>query len=116
MARVGRILRRHPLLFAAFVLATVLTLFLAGRAVMFAVYWADPDHRDQAIEGWMTPRYVARSWDLPPEALQDALGRAIPPPGERSTLAEIAAASGIPLPVLAARIVAAAEAHRAGQP
>lgn len=115
MRRLLTVFRTHPFLSAGLTLALAATLFFAVRAAMFAVYWADPAHRDQPIQGWMTPRYVAMSWDLPPEVLREALGPAMPEPGERRTLAEIAADTGIPLPRLAEQIEAAAEAHHAGQ-
>jgi hypothetical protein len=116
MSRLLGVFRTHPFLSTGLVLALAATLFFAGRATMFAVYWADPAHRDQPIQGWMTPRYVAMSWDLPPEVLHEALGPAMPEPGARKTLAEIAADTGIPLPRLAGQIEAAAEAHRAERP
>jgi hypothetical protein len=54
----------------------VAALFFAVRLTVFTIYWSDPAHRDQAVEGWMTPGYVARSWDVDPEVIRAAL----PPP------------------------------------
>jgi len=56
-----------------FVLAAVLTLFFAVRAVMFAVFWMDP-HRDRhPVEPWMTPRYIVQTYDIPREILAETL-------------------------------------------
>ncbi|MBV0911602.1 hypothetical protein [Anianabacter salinae] len=100
--------RAQPWLTAAFAVALALAVVFTGRAVLFAVYWTDPDHRVQAIEGWMTPRYVARSWHMTRADIEAALGEMMPPPGERLTLDEIAEKEGVPLEELIARIEAVA--------
>jgi len=97
-----------------FGMASAATVFFAVRSVLFFVYWSDPAHRDQPIEGWMTPRYVVQSWQLPPEVMIDALGEG-PMPGKRRTLAEIAASQGISFDELGIRIEDAAKAFRDGQ-
>jgi hypothetical protein len=118
MRRLARLWRSHRALVVAFALALALTLVFAARALVFAVYWADPAHRDRAIEGWMTPRYIAHSWDLPPATVGAALGLAPGAgraDGARLTLEEIAEARGTSVAALAAAIEAAAAAHRAPQ-
>lgn len=111
MKRFARIFRAHPLLASGFVLAVLVTLMLTARTVMFAVYWADPAHRDQTLQGWMTPRYVAHSWDVPRDIMQAATG---PQPDRlRPTLQAVAEHQGIALADLFARIEAAIAAHRA---
>lgn len=79
----------------------VLLLFLAGLAVslfflvrltVFSLYWADPAHRHQAPAPWMTPGYIAHSWEIDPKALTAALGVE---PGSRPTLQDIARARGV---------------------
>ena len=87
----------RKLLVAALVLAVAVAAVLGVRAVREAVYWADPAHRDQPLEGWMTPRYVARSWDLPPETVAEALGLDQDGTGRRNTLDDLARARGVPL-------------------
>ncbi|MBU2936258.1 MULTISPECIES: hypothetical protein [Pacificibacter] len=56
----------------------VVSLAVAGlftvRSVALWVYWHDPQHRAQAIEPWMTPKYIAHSWAVPPHIVGDALG------------------------------------------
>jgi hypothetical protein len=107
-----RLWRRHRLLTIAFLLAGALTAYFAVRLAASWIYWNDPAHRDVEIAGWMTPRYVAHSWRLPPELVADALDlerRA----GRPLTLADIAAERGLTVEELAARLEAAAAAHRA---
>lgn len=98
---------RKPLV-AAFVLSIALCLFFAARLVMGAIYWADAAHQNQPIEGWMRLGYVARSWDVPREALTEALALA-PENLPRASLERIAETSGVPLPVLIERLENAIE-------
>lgn len=102
--------RRHPVLLSAFALALAVTLFFALRLAMQAAYWAD--HRDEAVQPWMTPGYVAHSWQVPPEELFARMGIA-PGAGRPRSLLEIAAAEGIPVAELVARTEAAVAAIRA---
>lgn len=111
--RVARGWRRHPVLWTLFSLAVALTIFFGVRAGVQAVYWANSAHRDQAIQGWMTPRYVARSWDVPREVLQRTLGGRIDIDAGPPTLDRIAAARGVSPDDLIAEIEAAIAAHRA---
>lgn len=106
---------KHRVVTVAFVAALVVTVFFAGRLVLFSVYWADPAHRHQPIEGWMTPRYVAHSYDLPPEVVRDALELG---PGQRrrQTLEQIAEERGITLKEVQRRIDAAANADHGYEP
>lgn len=104
--------RQRPIATIVFLLAALIAVAFIVRGAMFAIWWSDPAHRDQAIEGWMTPRYVARSWDVAPTVVGDALGFD-GPPARRRTLAEIAAERGVPLDDLAAAIEAAIAAERA---
>ena len=110
-----RLWRRHRRLAIAFLLAGALTAFFAARLVSSWIYWSDPAHRDVDVAGWMTPRYVAHSWRLPPDLVAATLDldrSAGPPP----TFSDLAAERGVTVEDLAARIEAAAEAHRAGRP
>lgn len=108
-----RLWRSHRLLFIAFLVALSLTGFFLFRTVVFTVYWSDPARYEQSIEGWMPVRYVARSWDVPPEVLAQALGADA---GERRrlTIAEIAAEQGTSIEEVAATLRAAIARHRAG--
>ncbi|WP_108482201.1 hypothetical protein [Oceaniglobus ichthyenteri] len=113
--RLARIWRRRPVASLLFIVALVVTLGLTTRSVLFAVYWADPAHRDQVVAGWMTPRYIAYSWKIPPAVIQDALGDTLLP-GRRLTLDDLSAERGVPVGDLIARIEAAIARHRAEAP
>ena len=106
--------RRYRFLFLAFIAAIAVTVFFAGRLLLFTVYWADPAHRGQALEDWMTPGYVAHSYELPPEVVRDVL-ELDAGDGKRRTLAEIAESSDLTLEEIQRRIDAAARAYEGGQ-
>ena len=114
MSALARLWQGHRAVVLAFLAAAAITLFFAVRLVVFALYWSDPAHRDQHPAGWMTPGYVARSWQVPRDDLVGALGLA-PEPGRPRTLAEIAAARGAPVEAVLAEVEAALAELRAGQ-
>lgn len=74
MSRLRRLWHEQRLALIAFAVAVGLTLFFGGRMVARAIYWADPEHRQQHPEAWMTPGYIARSWHLHVEQIDAALG------------------------------------------
>ncbi|PRX35030.1 hypothetical protein SAMN05216257_102495 [Meinhardsimonia xiamenensis] len=89
--------------------------FFTVRTVAFWIYWSDPAHRDQRIEGWMTPGYVAHSWRVPREVVFDAIGLA-PGPGGHRPIEEIAASQGRSTGELIAALEAGIAAWRAANP
>ena len=96
---------------ALLVAALVLTLFFGARFLLHFMWLNDPGHADPDLEGWMRPRFVAMSYDIPRDVLAEALE--IGPPGtdrrrEPMTMADIAAAQGVDLDTLTARVAAAA--------
>lgn len=97
MTRLAHLWTHHRLLLAGFVLALAITLFFAFRLIAFAIYWNDPAHREQPIAGWMTPRYIAHSWHLPPEDVRAALNLTPDRTEGRITLIEIAEQRGVPV-------------------
>ncbi|GAB5445665.1 hypothetical protein [Gymnodinialimonas sp.] len=111
IARLKTAWTKAPWLTTAFALAVALTLFFAISAILDAIYWADPRHIDQEIAGWMSPGYVALSWDVPREVMIEAVNRA-PGGGGPHRLEDIAAEQGVPLDALITRIEAAIQAHR----
>ncbi|MDP2086993.1 MAG: hypothetical protein Q8K20_17505 [Gemmobacter sp.] len=97
--------RRHPWLAAGMMVALLLaTLFLARTVVLVAGWGPDPA---RPVEGWMTPRYLVRVYDLPPDQVSDLLGIA-PGSAPRVPLEDIARQRGVPL----ADLIAAIEALR----
>ncbi|MBY6075177.1 hypothetical protein [Vannielia litorea] len=104
------LLRRHPVLVTCFALALAATLFFGIRTVQRTLYWMDPAHQAQALEPWMTPRYIAHSWLLDGRELSEHLG--VPPkPKERPTLETIAEKRGVPLEQVMDEARAFIEAH-----
>jgi len=96
-------------------LALVFAGFFAFRAVNGYLYWSDPAHHDQAIAGWMSPRYVANSSHVPPEVVGNALGLDREKP-RRLTLDQLAAERGVAIDVLSRNLEAAIVAWRAANP
>ena len=89
------LVKRHPILVGAFVLALALSLFFAGRIVVRAVYWSQ--HQQEQVAGWMTVGYVGRSWGLDPRDIDAKAGLPIPDRGRPFTLDQIAADRGVPV-------------------
>jgi len=93
----ARVLQRHPV-------AGVLFLGLAGtfavlslRALVMALVWSTSAPDPTApLEGWMTPRYVVRLRDVPPDTMRQILGLT-DDAGRRVTLEQLARARGQPL-------------------
>jgi hypothetical protein len=87
--------KRHPALTAVALAAMLLAALFAARLGYRIVYWSQEAHQNQPVEGWMPLRYVARSWQVPVEALIADLGldADLPP---RTTVAEVAAMRGEP--------------------
>ncbi|EKF41068.1 hypothetical protein NA8A_17905 [Nitratireductor indicus C115] len=89
--------QHHRLLFIAFCIALLITLLLALRTVAFYAYWST--HRAVPIEDWMTIGYVARSWEVEPDALRRSLGLD-DQTRDRRSIARLAAERGVPAGVL----------------
>ncbi len=104
--------RNHRVLLVGFAAALCLTMFFFARTVMYTLHWSDPAHREQAVDGWMPMGYVARSWDVPPEVLREALGPAADT-GNRVTVAEIAHERGMRIDEVAELLHGAILARRA---
>lgn len=93
----------HRIAATAFIVALVVALFFAARLAYFMIYWSDPAHRNQPIEDWMTVGYVARSYGVPRDQLAEAIA-VKPSPGQRRTLADIAAERGVDTDTLKAEL------------
>lgn len=108
--RLALLWKRHRFFLLMFAASLALTAFFIVRMIVFTVHWSDPQNRDLAIEGWMPVRYVARSWDVPPEVLGEALELA---PGTRMTVSDIANARSKDVATIRAELMAAIAAWRA---
>lgn len=93
-----RLWQSRPYVVTAFLLASAVTLFFAVRLLSQAIYWADPAHREQAVEGWMTVGYIARSWNLEGRDIDAVASLPLPHvKGHPQPLVEIAKDRGIPV-------------------
>lgn len=109
-----RMWQHAPGLTVALAAALVLSLVFAFRLTFDAMHWNDTPENDP-LAGWMTPRYVAHSWDLPPETVAEALALDRDGSGGRVTLNDIAEARGVPVDTLIDALEAAIAA-RGGAP
>lgn len=97
--------RKHP------IAAGLLALCLAGLAwftfstVREAMYFSDPAHHEQTLEPWMSPRYVGKSWDLPPETIVRIME--LEPNFKQPTLRHVTEHLGITMDQLQDRVEAA---------
>lgn len=115
MTRLGHLWQHHKGLVLAFGLAAAVTLFFALRFLAFYIYWQDPAHHQQPLEPWMTPRYVAWSYDLPLDEVTTMLGIS-ETPSFRPTLSRLAREQGVPVKVLIDSLAASLAARTADKP
>jgi D-serine deaminase-like pyridoxal phosphate-dependent protein len=110
---VFQFLKKNIVLSVAFAAALAITLLFAVRLTVATIVWSNPDRHEQPIAGWMTPRYVSRSWNVEPDVVADALGLETDRTSRRMTIEEIAAAQGRSLDELVLRLESAL-AHARG--
>jgi hypothetical protein len=103
--------KRHPILFIAFLIALVAVAFFAVRTVDDALHWGDRFGHEPEIAGWMTPRYIQRTWNVPADALAEAL-QIEPREARRKTISELAVERGETAPELAERLESVIEDWR----
>ncbi|OCW58752.1 hypothetical protein [Hoeflea olei] len=109
VATLKRLWRSNRWLTLGFILTITLALVFLIRASVFFVYWQA--HADEPIEGWMTVRYVAKSYRVAPGLVHDAIG--LPPTGpDRRPLIKIAEQQGRSVEALAGEILAAVDRVR----
>ena len=113
MNRLVYLWRNHRLLLLAFVVVFGVAMVLGYNALHHGRNFEVA--KDQPIAGWMTPRYVSRSWKLPREKMAEALNVNHTVRGP-VPLEKVAEEQGITLEALIARIEAAIAEHRAASP
>ena len=116
MDRIRHLWRHHRALLVTFIGVIFVIGFFAVRTTVATIYWMDPAHQDQPLAPWMTPRYVAKSYKLPPEVLGPALSLEQGAPPLRISLEKIADTMGVTMDELQQRIDAAAAAWRSENP
>ncbi len=112
---VKRLWRDAPYLTVGLGLSLLVAAVFAVRLMLGVLYWSDPRHQDMPIAPWMSPRFVALSWDVPPEVVREALDltREEARPGP---LKELASRRGVPVDVLIRDLEASITRHRAAEP
>lgn len=96
---------RRKAYLAGFAIAALLTGFFLLRAVFFAFVWMDPDRGLHPVEGWMTPRYIARTYNIPRPQMQEILELG-PDETPRIPLETLAEQRGVPVGALIAEFEA----------
>lgn len=114
MNRIGHLWRHHRPGLLGFCLAVAVTLFFVLRMAVQTVHWMDADNRFQPPAPWMTPRYIALSWDLPPAEVSAALQAEAVTSG-RPTIEAIARARGVSVAQVLDEAEAYLNARGAGQ-
>lgn len=108
-----RLWKDAPFLTFGLVVSLVVAGFFAVRLALGMLYWADPRHQDMAIEPWMTPRFVAMSWQIPPEIVREAL-TLDRHEGRPASLEHLAQDRDVPVEALIKVLNDAIAEHRAG--
>ena len=103
--------RKHPLPTALLGVALAALAWFGFGLVREAMYFSDPAHREQDLALWMSPRYVGKSWDLPPEVIIRIME--LEPDHKQRTLEDVTQHLGITLDELQARVEAAKAEQRA---
>ncbi len=115
LIRLKLLWEHHRTALLAFVALLCVAGYFGLNALSAAIYWNDPRHQDQSLAPWMTPRYVAHSYDIPPDVLGPALFFDPSDPPRRRRLEDIAVANGVTLQDLQERVTKATATYRASR-
>ncbi len=107
--------RKHWLPISGFIASTGLALYFGFTFMADAIYFNDPRHQDSDLKGWMTPRYIMLSYDIPMPLVLDALGLDESVIGQGLRLENIAAEQGYSLTELTEKIRSVTEEYRENQ-
>lgn len=94
--RLARLWNVAPVATIVLVLSLAAASAFGARSVMFWLLRPPLSERELTIETWMTPRYVARSWGVPPEVILKAIDAPNPPPKGPMSLSELADYRSVP--------------------
>jgi hypothetical protein len=98
---------RHRVLTLVAVAALAFVAWETYGFVSELIYFAQAEHIRQPLELWMSPRYVAKSWDLPREVILEVMD--LQPDNAQPTLRHVIEHLGITLPELEERVRLAAD-------
>ncbi len=115
----GRVMRSKPIFFlkkiwtaaplatGVLVIALLASGFFGVRTVVHWIKRPPLSERALPVAAWMTPRYIARSWGVPPKVIARAIDAPIPPPDGPMSLTELAKMRGVSVE----QVIAEAEAE-----
>ncbi len=104
--------RRHWFPVAGFVVSVFLAVWFSLTFLAEAIYFNDERHQYEPLKPWMTPRYVALSYDLPREVVLRAFELDPEGPPQRLRLGQIARMNGLTLEELTERLHVQAKEYR----
>ncbi|CAN0602026.1 unnamed protein product, partial [Ectocarpus sp. 12 AP-2014] len=117
---IARLINRFKHLWAAAPVATAILILALLASTVFgvrsALFWhKSPPWAERSVEiaPWMSPRYISRSWRIPPEDLLPAINAPIPPPKGPMSLHDLAEMRDVPVEQVIAEVEAAIAAMRA---
>ena len=111
--RIHDIWTHHKIAVAALIVVLTAAGVFGIKSAQQMMYWSDPAKADQPLQGWMTPRYVGRSYNVPPEVVQRAFALDDPGVPRRVSLETIAQSHGVTLTELQAQLDEAVAIWRA---
>lgn len=107
------------MLSGVFVAALLVTVFFALKFALHLGHFRERVAHDLPLEPWMRNRYVAMSYDVPPQVVDEILGTGLsgaPHSGRPPTMGEVAAEQGVTLDALTERLRAGVAEYRVGTP
>ena len=114
MTRFQQFARENWALLSVFLLALAVALWFGVQFVLQFIYFHDPRNQDVELKGWMTPKYVVLTYDLPRSLVAEILG--LTDPSQRGRpLRRIADDLGLTMEELTERVRAEAAEYRETQ-
>ncbi len=100
---------QNLLLVGSAIISLAVVIWVVGSLALDFIHFNDPRHQDRALKGWMTPRYVVMSYDLPRPLVLELLQLER---GERKMMRDIADEMGMTIDELTRIVRDAAARYR----